>query len=158
MRPWPEGQSLDVEARVSDGFLPSPGPLHSAEGGSHLLRWSQPGMWTPETGAAAPEGRCILWVLSPLGNFKKAEGMEEGRGASVLPPCGRATLSLPLGALRGLMGQTLYLLLRYKESAFITHPVLSACSVPGPGEKRRSERGSTGDHVGRRRPCCATPA
>ena len=46
----------------------------------------------------------MLWVLSPFGNFKKAERMEEGRGARVLPPCGLGTLSLPLGAVRGLMG------------------------------------------------------
>ena len=69
-----------MEAGVSDGFRPPPGPLNSAEGGRRLLRWSQLGMWTPETRAATPEGRCMLWVLSPLGNFKKAEGMEQGRG------------------------------------------------------------------------------
>ena len=46
----------------------------------------------------------MLWVLSPLGNFKKAEGMEEGRGARVLLPCGLAALSLPLGTVWGLMG------------------------------------------------------
>ena len=44
-----QGQSLDVEADVSDGFLPPPGPLNSEEGGRRLLRWSQLGMWTPET-------------------------------------------------------------------------------------------------------------
>ena len=39
-----------------------------------------------------------------MGNFKKAEGIEEGRGARVLPPSGLSALSLPLGAVRGLMG------------------------------------------------------
>ena len=38
-----------------------------------------------------------------MGNFKKAERMEEGRGARVLPPCDLAALSLPLGAVQGLM-------------------------------------------------------
>lgn len=29
------GQSLDVEAGVSEGFLPAEGPLNRAEGGRH---------------------------------------------------------------------------------------------------------------------------
>lgn len=33
-----QGQSLDLEAALSDSFLPPPGPLNSAEGGRHLLR------------------------------------------------------------------------------------------------------------------------
>lgn len=43
-------------------------------------------------------------MLSPLGNFKKDEGMEEDKAARVLPSCGLATLSLPLGAVLGLVG------------------------------------------------------
>ena len=44
-----QGQSLDVEAGVSEGFLPPLGLLNRAEGGWHLLRWAQLRMWTPET-------------------------------------------------------------------------------------------------------------
>ena len=54
VRSWPrqqvkQGQSLDVEAGVSEGCLPPLGLLNRAEGGRHLLRWAQLKMWTPET-------------------------------------------------------------------------------------------------------------
>ena len=68
----------------------------------------------------------MLWVLSPLGNFKKAEGMEEGRGARVLPPCGLAALSLPLGAVRGLMGANLVSSFEIQGNSF-HHPPYPEC-------------------------------